>query len=97
MAGKALNSRYDIFTIATWFIWRGHEDEESRDAEPITLLKLMKLLYYAEGCSLALGNGSLSQTNSKDGSMVLLSAVCGKSTTKTQGICHIQKSRTCPL
>ena len=55
----ATNAKYDVFTICIWFIWRGKVDEENRDAESITLLKLMKLLYYAEGCSIAIGNGSL--------------------------------------
>ena len=34
-------------------------DEKEHTKEKLSLLKAMKLLYYAEGCSLASGNGSL--------------------------------------
>ncbi len=51
--------KYDVDTIAKWFIWRSKNDEIENDSESLTLLKLMKFLYYAEGYSLAIGNGSL--------------------------------------
>ncbi len=51
--------KYRALTIAKWFILRNRAQEEYGDIEPLTLLKLLKLLYYAEGCSLALNNGSL--------------------------------------
>ena len=48
---------YKALDIAKWFIFRYAEIEEP--GEPLTLMKLLKLLYYAEGCSLALNNKSL--------------------------------------
>ena len=48
-------AKYDALTIAKWFILR----DEQEDSEKMTLLKVLKLLYYAEGCFLALGKGSL--------------------------------------
>lgn len=45
--------------IARWFISRNEYSLYSEGGEPLTLLKVLKLLYYAEGCSLALENGSL--------------------------------------
>ena len=48
---------YKAMDIANWFIWRNElEDSEN---EKMTLLKLLKLLYYAEGCFLALDKGDL--------------------------------------
>ena len=49
---------YSVYDIAAWFIQRNKQEEEN-GSEKITLLKLLKLLYYAEGCSLALKNKSL--------------------------------------
>ena len=49
---------YKAMDIARWFIARNRL-EESEGGDRMTLLKLLKLLYYAEGCSLALGNGNL--------------------------------------
>ena len=49
---------YKAIDVAHWFIARNLL-EEAEGAEKMTLLKLLKLLYYAEGCSLALDNGSL--------------------------------------
>lgn len=51
--------KYKAIDIARWFIKRNQEDVNNGEDEKMTLLKLLKLLYYAEGCSLALGNGSL--------------------------------------
>ncbi len=50
-------SKYTALDIANWFIWRNTLEEPN--SEKISLLKVLKLLYYAEGCSLALGRGSL--------------------------------------
>ena len=53
-------ARYSAMDIARWFI--RENDRMSREAEgagDLTLMKLLKLLYYAEGCSLALERGSL--------------------------------------
>lgn len=51
--------RYKALDIARWFIHRNKVAEDLAGGERITLLKLLKLLYYAEGCSLALDHGSL--------------------------------------
>lgn len=51
--------RYKAIDIARWFIFRNCEDVNNGEDERMTLLKLLKLLYYAEGCSLALDKGSL--------------------------------------
>ncbi len=51
--------KYKAIDIARWFINRNQEDFNSGEDEKMTLLKLLKLLYYAEGCSLALENRSL--------------------------------------
>ena len=51
--------RYKAIDIARWFIFRNSEDVNNGEDERMTLLKLLKLLYYAEGCSLALDKGSL--------------------------------------
>lgn len=50
--------KYKALDIARWFIYRNIQVEE-QGGEKLTLLKLLKLLYYAEGSSLALDNGSL--------------------------------------
>lgn len=57
--GGEIMAKYTAMDIARWFINRNQQAVEMMGGEPITLLKLLKLLYYAEGCSLALGNGSL--------------------------------------
>lgn len=51
-------SEHSALDVAKWFIWRNKLEEEN-GSERMTLLKLIKLLYYAEGCSLALNNKSL--------------------------------------
>lgn len=45
---------YTVDLIANYFIWRANADEEFGDN--ITNLKLQKLIYYAQGFSLALNN-----------------------------------------
>lgn len=47
-------AKYSAFTIAHWFLCRNRVVEEDMGAEKMTLLKLLKLLYYAEGCHLAI-------------------------------------------
>lgn len=51
--------KYKAIDIARWFINRNQEDVYRGEDEKMTLLKLLKLLYYAEGSSLALENRSL--------------------------------------
>lgn len=51
--------KYKAIDIARWFINRNLDDVNKGEDEKMTLLKLLKLLYYAEGCSLALENRSL--------------------------------------
>ena len=50
---------YKAIDVAKWFIARNQTTVDTMGGEKMTLLKLLKLLYYAEGCSLALENGSL--------------------------------------
>ena len=50
---------YSALDIAKWFLWRNRLEEVTGGGEPLTVYKLAKLVYYAEGSSLALGNGSL--------------------------------------
>lgn len=52
-------AKYKAIDIARWFIHRNLEDVENGEDEKMTLLKLLKLLYYAEGSFLALDKGSL--------------------------------------
>ena len=52
-------AKYNAYTIASWFIQRNAQAVRNEDAGNLTLLKLLKLLYYAEGCSLALTGNSL--------------------------------------
>ena len=52
-------AKYNAIDIARWFIHRNLEDVDNGEDERMTLLKLLKLLYYAEGCFLALDKGSL--------------------------------------
>lgn len=54
-----MKSKYAATDIAKWFVNRNKAAFEEMGGEKMTLLKLLKLLYYAEGSSLALGNGSL--------------------------------------
>lgn len=51
--------QYHAMDIARWFLYRNQLAVDSQGGEPMTLLKLLKLLYYAEGCSLGLDEGSL--------------------------------------
>lgn len=52
-------AKYKAIDIARWFIARNLRDVNNEEDERMTLLKLLKLLYYAEGCSLALDDKSL--------------------------------------
>lgn len=52
-------AKYYAIDIARWFIFKDRQIEEFEGSGDLTLLKLLKLLYYAEGCSLASGRGSL--------------------------------------
>lgn len=54
---------YHALDVARWFIARNQSAVDTMGGEKMTLLKLLKLLYYAEGCSLALENGSLFSEN----------------------------------
>lgn len=54
---------YHAIDVARWFINRNQSVVDTMGGEKMTLLKLLKLLYYAEGCSLALDNGSLFSEN----------------------------------
>lgn len=49
--GKA---KYTSFKIAEWFLYYNNLIMNDSDADMITNLKLQKLLYYAQGCFLAL-------------------------------------------
>ncbi|MDY5580160.1 Panacea domain-containing protein [Porcincola intestinalis] len=57
MASTVTKAKYNALQIAHWFLQRNEEAMEEKGAEKMTLLKLLKLLYYAEGCYLALHNG----------------------------------------
>jgi uncharacterized phage-associated protein len=46
---------YDASDVAKYFIWKANQDEQ----ELLSNLKLQKLLYYAQGLNLSLGNGPL--------------------------------------
>ena len=48
---------YSVSQIAYWFIERNKQAMEEKGADPMSLLRLLKLLYYAEGCYLALHHG----------------------------------------
>lgn len=51
-------AKYTAEIIANWFIWR-NKIAEKDGADPITLMKLLKLMYYAESASLAINHISL--------------------------------------
>lgn len=59
MKEGTIMAKYSAIDIARWFVHRNLEDVDRGDDEKMTLLKLLKLLYYAEGCFLALDKGSL--------------------------------------
>lgn len=52
-------SKYSALDIAEWFLYYNRSIMEEYDAEYISNLKLQKLLYYAQGCYLALRDKSL--------------------------------------
>jgi len=49
-------SEYSAAEVASWFLERNQRENLSGDMELISHLKLQKLLYYAQGCSLALND-----------------------------------------
>lgn len=53
-----MKAKYSALQVAHWFILRNQTMVDDMDAEKMTLLKLLKLLYYAEGCHLALNDGN---------------------------------------
>ena len=55
---NTVKAKYSALDVAKWFI-RRNRIEEAKEADKLSLLKLLKLLYYAEGCSLALNDRSL--------------------------------------
>lgn len=52
-----LKPMYSVFEIAYWFIERNEQVMAEKGADSMSLLRLLKLLYYAEGCYLALHHG----------------------------------------
>ena len=56
MSGEA---KYSALQIAEWFLNYNRMQMNEEDAEYITNLKLQKLLYYAQGCYLALTDNPL--------------------------------------
>lgn len=54
---------YSADTIAKWFLYYNDKILETEDTDLISNLKLQKLLYYAQGCSLALNNQPLFNEN----------------------------------
>ena len=51
--------KYETIDVARWFIRRNQISVDYDGGDPLSLLKLLKLLYYAEGCSLAARGYSL--------------------------------------
>lgn len=56
-------SKYTALEIAEWFLYYNRCIMEDSDAEFISNLKLQKLLYYAQGCYLALRDKPLFDDN----------------------------------
>ena len=46
-------AKYTAKQIAHWFIWRNKIAEDMEGGDPLSLLKLLKLMHYAEGSFLA--------------------------------------------
>ena len=57
--GGSSTAPYHALDLARWFIARNNISVDLQGGSPLSLQKTHKLLYYAEGCSLALENGSL--------------------------------------
>ena len=55
--------KYTAEQIASWFLLYNNLKVEEEGADSITNLKLQKLLYYAQGCYLALENKPLFNDN----------------------------------
>lgn len=51
-------AKYNAIQIAHWFLKRNEQAMDEKGAEKMTLLKLLKLLYYSEGCYLAMHSGA---------------------------------------
>lgn len=47
-------AKYTASEIAKWFLYYNKVQYDIADSDPITNLKLQKLLYYAQGCYLAI-------------------------------------------
>lgn len=56
---ECINMTYTADLIAKWFLARNKCDMNDCDSEAISNLKLQKLLYYAQGCTLALTGEAL--------------------------------------
>ena len=52
-------AKYSALQIAEWFLNYNRKQMNEEDAEYITNLKLQKLLYYAQGCYIALTDNPL--------------------------------------
>lgn len=52
-----LSPMYSVSQIAYWLIERNEQTMAEKGADPMSLSRLLKLLYYAEGCYLALHHG----------------------------------------
>lgn len=52
--GEMIMAKYKAFDIAEWFLLYNNYIMGESDADLITNLKLQKLLYYAQGCYLAI-------------------------------------------
>ena len=52
-------AKYTAEFIAHWFIWRNRVSEDTEGGDPLSILSLMKLMYYAESAALATNRGSL--------------------------------------
>lgn len=50
-------AKYTAMQIVHWFLKRNEQAIDEKGADRMTLRQLLKLLYYAEGCYLAIHNG----------------------------------------
>ena len=84
-------AKYKAVDIAKWFLYKSLREKEQGDGDNITLLKLLKLLYYAEGCSLAVVFLTrISSLGSTDRSLLR----CISSIAEIHTICRLMKTRT---
>lgn len=61
--GEMIMAKYKAFDIAEWFLLYNNYIMGESDADLITNLKLQKLLYYAQGCYLAITDEPLFDEN----------------------------------